>query len=364
MKDGKVDNRHNAAAGSSPVTEKKQWLFTLLFIFIAAISVLAIVSQSRDFSLGNFVDYIQHASLPWLLAALISMIGFIVFEAIALLLLCKAYNHKRSFWQGCSYSVSDIYFSAITPSATGGQPASAYFMMKDGMNGMMATALLVVNIMMYTLAIVAIGFICFIFRFDYFMQYSTVSKILIAFGFLLQILLFIFFYMLLKKEKLLYKICNVCLVFLCKIKLLRNKEAKQKKLGDYMARYSEYSKIITGHRKALFGCFIFNFLQRIAQIFVTVFVYMATAGQGLLESAELAFLQGYVVIGANCIPIPGSIGVSDFLMLDGFSNMMDRSQAVNLELLSRSFSFYACVILCGIAMLVSYCVIKRKERRK
>lgn len=362
MKHEKDDMRHTAPKG--PIADKKQWLFMLLFVIIAVISVWAIVSQSRDFSLTNFVDYIQHASLPWLIAAILSMICFILFEAFALLILCRAFNHKRSFWQGYSYSVSDIYVSAITPSATGGQPASAYFMIKDGMNGMMATALLVVNIMMYTLAIIVIGALCLIFRFDYFLQFSAVSKILIVAGFLIQVGLFIFFYMLLKKKELLHRICNACLGFLYKLRILRKREEKQKKLDAYMERYCKYSQIITGHRKALFGCFVFNLLQRIAQILVTVFVFAATTGESFLHSFELAFWQGYVVLGSNIIPVPGSIGISDFLMLDGFCNIMNRSQAVNLELLSRSFSFYACVILCGISMLISYLVIKRKEKRK
>ena len=35
-------------------------------------------------------------------------------------------KHKDAF----VYSAADIYFSAITPSASGGQPASAFFMIK------------------------------------------------------------------------------------------------------------------------------------------------------------------------------------------------------------------------------------------
>ncbi|MFR2128888.1 MAG: hypothetical protein ACLS4M_06675 [Eubacterium ventriosum] len=45
--------------------------------------------------------------------------------------LCGTFGYKRPFRKCLVYSSSDIYFSAITPSATGGQPASAYFMMKD-----------------------------------------------------------------------------------------------------------------------------------------------------------------------------------------------------------------------------------------
>jgi len=348
----------------SPITDKKQWLLILLFFAIAAVSIFAVVMQSRDFSLSDFTDYVKDANILGLCYAVLSMLGFIFFEAVALLILCRALGYKQSLWKGYIYSASDIYFSAITPSATGGQPASAYFMIKDGMNGMLSTAILVTNVGMYTLSIIVIGIFCLIFKFDIFLQYSIVSKILIIVGFLVQVGLLIFFLLLLKKERLLHRICNAVLNLLCKMKILRNKEAKQKKLDNYMENYRKHAKIVTEHKKALFGCFIFNLLQRISQIAVPLFVYSATTGKAVFEALEIWFLQGYVTLGSNCVPIPGAMGVSDYLMLDGFQNIMDKSQAVNLELLSRSFSFYSCVIICGVSVLVQYCLLKRRGRLK
>jgi len=357
----------NVSAGEqaqSPITDRKQWLFIPLFIAIALVSVLAVVMQSRDFSIADFAAYIKSASLPWLLAALLSMLGFIFLEACALLVLCRAFGYKPSLKQGYIYSASDIYFSAITPSATGGQPASAYFMIKDGMNGMMTTALLLANVCMYTLSIIVIGFICLILRFDIFIKYSLLSKVLIISGFVMQLCLLIFFYMVLKKDKLLHRICTTFLRLLRKLHLIKNFDKKQLKLDAYMEKYRKHSKLITGHKKALFLCFLFNLLQRASQIAVTMFVYAATSGQGIIKSFELWFWQGFVTLGANSVPIPGAMGVSDYLMLDGFKNIMEESQAVNLELLSRSFSFYSCVIICGISVLLWYCIIKRRERLK
>ena len=132
----KKESPHPSPAGeaSSPLTDKKQWLFMALFAVIAVVSVWAVMSQSGEFSLADFVGYVKHASIPWLIVALLSMLGFIFFEAFALLVLCRALGYRESLWSGYVYSASDIYFSAITPSATGGQPASAYFMNKDGIN--------------------------------------------------------------------------------------------------------------------------------------------------------------------------------------------------------------------------------------
>jgi len=355
--------KENNKASESSLVSRKQVLFMLLFVLIAAMSVWAVVSQSQNFSLADFGVYIQNASLPWLIAAVAGMLGFILFEGFALQILCRAFGYRSNLRQGFIYSASDIYFSAITPSASGGQPASAYFMMKDGIDGMMTTVILVANLIMYAAAIIVIGILCFVVRFDLFLKYSLPSQILIIVGCVLQIGLLIFFYLLLRKDRLLQKLCNGVLSLLCRLHILRNREKLQAKLDAYMEQYRQYSKLISGHRKTLFFCFLFNFLQRASQIAVTMFVYAATTGKGFLESIELWFWQGYVVLGSNCIPIPGAIGVSDYLMLDGFQNIMTESEAVNLELLSRSFSFYSCVIICGIAVVAQYCINKRRTKR-
>ncbi|MBE6778712.1 MAG: flippase-like domain-containing protein [Ruminococcaceae bacterium] len=354
--------RPNTNDNQSPFADRKQWLFMALFVVIAAVSVWAVMSQ--DFSPAEFGAYVKGASFPWLIMALVSMLGFILFEALALLVLCRAFGYRPRLWNGYIYSASDIYFSAITPSATGGQPASAYFMMKDGMSGMTVTATLIANLCMYTLSIIVIGLICLFGRFDIFLQYSLPSQVLIAVGFLMQVGLLLFFYMVLRREKLLHRMCSAVLRLLCRMRLLRRQEEKQQKLDAYMERYREDARAISGHTGAMVLCFLFNLLQRASQIAVTMFVYAATAGVSLWQAAELWFWQGYVVLGSNCIPIPGGMGVSDYLMLDGFRNMMTENQAVNLELLSRSFSFYSCVIICGISVFIQYCVVKKRGRLK
>lgn len=362
MIDQPTPERRSGGENTGTLMNKKQLLWSLLFVVIAVASVLAVVMQSQAFSLAQFWQYITNASPLYLLLAFLCMICFILFEAVALLVVCRAFGYRPSFWSGCIYSASDIYFSAITPSATGGQPASAYFMMKDKMPGVMVTIILLVNLFMYTLSIVAIGAVCFAFDWQSFMQYDTLPQVLIAVGFLVQVGMVVFFLLLLMKHQLLKRMCTAVLRVLCKLRLLRNYEEKQKKLDAYMRRYRRYAIVISGHRKTLLFCFLFNFLQRSVQLLVPVFVYVATTGRSLAQALRLWSLQGYVVLGSNCVPVPGAMGISDYLMLEGFGRMMDESTAVHLELLSRSFSFYICILLCGISVLVQYVVVKQRGK--
>lgn len=352
---------------SNPNTKQdksKTWLWTLLFLLIAVLSIWAVTTQSSSFTLDNFREYIKNASPMALACAIFSMLLFIIFEGLALMVICRTFGYKTSFGDGYIYSASDIYFSSITPSATGGQPASAYFMVKNGMSVMSVAAALLLNLCMYTLSIIAIGVICFIARFSFFLQYSTVSQFFIIIGSLMQILLALGLILLLVNDKLLHRISNFLICLLYKMRIFRNKEKKLEKLDALIKHYRNCAMIIYDNRGKLWVIFLLNFFQRASQIFVTVFTYMATTKASFIESIELFFLQGFAVLGANCMPVPGGVGISDYIMLDGFCLIMDEYQAVNLELLSRTLSFYFCVGICGISVIISYFIMKRKAVKK
>ena len=354
--------QQNKHAGGEPKKSKNAvWL--VVFILIAAISIWAVAAQSRSFSAAEFFSYISTASPVWLCSAVLSTLMFILFEGMALMVTCRLLGHKIRFRHGYIYSASDIYFSSITPSATGGQPASAYFMIKDGMSGMTATAALLSNLCMYLVSLIVVSVVCFAVRPDIFLAYSTASKIIIICGAIVLVALTSFNVLLLVNDKLLYRICRGGINLLCKLRILRRKEKRLAKLDTAIEGYRESTAMISRHKKGLWMTFLFNFLQRIAQLAVSVFVYIATTGCSFLQATDVFFIQGYTVLGSSCIPVPGAIGVSDYLMLDGFSTIMSEAQAVNLELLSRSLSFYLCVFICGISVLIRYFTIKKRGKK-
>ena len=341
---------------------RKQLLWSLLFVLIASLSIYVVMQQGREFSLSRLMDFLGNSNPLWLIVAFISMLCFIGFEAVALLTLCRAFGYRQSASRGILYSAGDIYFSAITPSATGGQPVSAFFMVKDGMPATVVTVILFANLLMYILAILAVGLFCFICFPETYARFGSFSQLLIIFGTFLQFLLAGFFFLLLKREKLLHRICRFFIRLLCKLRILKNEEARLGKLSAYMVSYSEHSKLLSGHSKTLALIFVFNLLQRLSQIAVTMFIYLASGGLGENALNFLA-LQGYVVLGSNVVPIPGAIGISDYLMLDGLSSIMSETAAVSVELVSRSFSFYICIIICGIITLMGYKSLKNRNKK-
>lgn len=345
--------------------KKKHWyskvIWSLLFVAIAVISISVIVSQSHGFTWQGFVEYLWEASPVYVVSAVLCMIGFILFEGVSLVFIARCFGYKRNLFDGLAYSASDIYLSSITPSATGGQPASAYFMMQSGISGAVSTVILLLNLMMYMLAMLTVGILSFILRPSLFLSFSTLSKILIIAGAAVQAGLVFLFWILLRKEKILFGFCNKCLGFLEWLKILKKREKIEKRLESAMVRYRECARMIAGKRRVVIGAFFFNLLQRLSLVMVTVFAYLGTGGT-LAQAVDIGAVQCYVYLGSNVIPMPGAIGISDYILLDGLGQLV--ADYTHLGIFSRALSFYFCVLLCGILMLVAYCVYRVMHKRK
>ena len=336
-------------------------LWSILFIVIAVLSVWAVTQQNKSFSMKKFAQLIDGAKPSFIIGAFISMLMYIGFEALALKSITQIFGYKTDFLSNYFYASGDLYFSAITPSATGGQPACGYFMNKDGVPLMATTIVLVVNTFLYTFSLVILGVGDLIINPKTILRFGPLSRFFIIFGIAIQIGLAVFFYLLIKKEYLLERILRWFIRVLGKLHFVKNVDQKTEKIKKKMDEYRETSEMIKGKMNKLFIPLIYNIFMRLSLIAVSVFVYLAT-GNLAADVWKVVSIQIFVIIGAYVIPIPGAIGITDYLMIDGYKSLFDSEQAVNLELLSRSISFYACILLCGILTLIRFIWVNRGKK--
>lgn len=344
-------------------TNHKLWIF--ISLILAAGTLYAVVDQSRSFSLRAFLRYVAHASPWWTALAALCMLGFIFFEGLALLHISRSLGYPRGVGQGVAYSAADIFLSAITPSASGGQPACAYLMMKDGIPAAVTTVTLLLNLVMYLVSLLGIGGFCFLVRPGLFLDFHPLSRVLIVLGYLLQLLLVAVFLLLVFQDKIVKKIADGALLLLHRLHLVRDREAWLRRLAKMEQEYKACSDAVRQNRKMLVKAFLYNLLQRACLISVSVCVFLGVGGRPASWS-DVWLVQSLVTIGSNSVPIPGAMGVSDYLFLDGFRSFM--ADTVSIDLMSRGISFYCCVVLCGLiawGWALSYKKIaKRREHRQ
>lgn len=342
---------------------KRKGLWTVVAIVLAVLTIWTVFSMSGEVSPAELWETLQGASLPLLLVSVLCMLGIIFFEGEAVRVILQGVGYKRTRRQGFLYGAADVYFSAITPSASGGQPASAFFMVRDGCPMVIVTAVLILNLVMYTLAVVSIGLVCILARPDIFLRFRIPSRVLIVAGFLALLSLAVLFVLLLKRQAYLFGLARRTVGFLAGHHLLLHPQKLYDKLDNAQKEYAICVRLMAGHPKMLVQAYVLNLLQRLSQVGVILSVFLATGGR-LSKVGELFATQLYIILGSNFVPVPGGMGVTDYLMLDGYGQLFDQTYAFQLEMLGRSLSFYCSVLVSAIAVLIGYMAIRKADRTK
>ncbi len=338
---------------------KNNLLWILLLAVISAITIKIVTSCSKGFSWGRFLCFLKGADPVWMILAALCAFGFIYFEGLGLQCTCRFFGHGFPAGKGIIFSASDIFFSAITPSATGGQPAALILMMKNGIPAAVSAIALLLNLVMYTVAILLISAVCCAVHPGILLHMSLVPKLFIAFGVVVQIAFIALFLMCIFNDRLILKVCRWGLKLLCMLHIYKDYDEQYEKLLSMIKQYKECGVLLRRETGLLVKVFLCNLAQRLSVILVSVCVFLAVGGRAACAFKAFS-VQALAVLGSNAVPVPGAVGVADYILLSGFKQLV--RDPVSIELLSRGVSFYSTILFCGILLL---CVlIKMKTVKK
>ena len=340
---------------------KKKVLWAVITFILSVLTIYTLFYNS-GLSLTELWQDIKEASPIWLIPAALCMLGYIFFEGRSLVLILRTLGYPAKKRRGFLYASADIYFSSITPSATGGQPASAYFMHKDGISAVAVTVSLILNLTMYTLAIIALGLLSLICFPQIFIEFEFPCKIMILIGILAMVLLTVFFIIILKRQSLVLSLGNLIITIIRKLHFKKAADRFKQHLDTMIENYNECVVTLAGKKKLLVKTFFLNLLQRMSQILVTVFCYYAMHGK-IFDGLTIFAIQTYVVMGSNFIPVPGAVGISEFLMYFGYTMLLSDEAAYSLAILGRGISFYTCSFISIITVISGYIILKLKSNK-
>ena len=329
----------------------KNLLWLLLLIAISVGTVLIITSSSKGFSWRCFMHFLSKADPLWIATAFLCAFGFVYFEGLGLQCPCRFFECPCSAGSAVFYSATDIYFSAITPSAAGGQPAALLVMMRRGIPAAVSAIALLLNLVMYTVSILIISGVCIAVDPKILLHMPPAPKLFIAFGTVVQIAFIIIFLMCIFNDAMVLAVCRWCLKLLCRLRIVKSYDEKYEKLLEITEQYKNCGILIKTETRLLIKVFLCNFAQRLSVICVAVCVYMGVGGV-FSKAFEIFSVQALAVLGSNAVPVPGAVGVADYILLGGFGRIV--SDPVSVELLSRGISFYSTFLFCGILILAVF----------
>lgn len=338
---------------------KKNIIFGIFFVILMLVTGLYIL---KDFKLIEFKNAITNVKPSFLIMAVIMMIMFIMGEARKIQITVNTVTEKTTFFKALGYAMVGFYFSSITPSSTGGQPAQMFYMKKDKINiSHSALTLLVIAIVYFFVMIFFCG-IMLIAKFDFISDKLYGMRGLFIFGVAVNILIMILLSAVIFSKKAVLKVSKGIILCLSKIKLIKNKEKIQNSIETQVSEYSKGSEFIKKNPMIFIRVFLITFLQQFAMFTITYFVYKAFSLNDF-TFMEIIALQSVLTISVSSLPLPGAVGASENIFMVLFRTLFGSILIIPAMLLSRGISFYLLLIISGFSTLLIHFKKKYLKRK-
>ena len=261
---------------------------------------------------------------------------------------------KLSIFKHLKFTLICFFFSAITPAATGGQPVEVYYMSKEGISVPNGTIAMLLQLSGYQISTVALSIIM-AFIYPEILSGGVLWFFLIGIIFnstvILVMLLSIF------SQKATVKLVDFFIKILRFFKI-KNMDKKEEKIRSELKKYNKNSEFIRNNKKIFLQSVLITFMQLVCYFSITYCIYRAF---GLNSSSYIKVfaMQTILYTTVCCLPLPGSIGVSETLFLKIYGIVFRKNILSSAMLIYRFVSFYLFILVSAVVVVVN--AIKTKN---
>lgn len=339
---------------------KKKLFWEVVFLIVVFAGTVYGVFHGED--LGKSIRIIREVKKIYLLPAVACVVFFIWGESIIIHYLMRTLGTRLKKWTCFLFSSIGFFFSCITPSASGGQPAQIYYMRRKNIPIPVATLVLMIVTITYKAVLVLVGLAIIVFGQGFMHRYLTGILPVFYLGILLNVLCVSFMLILVFHTTLAQSLMEKGLGFLEKLHLMHYKQSRHEKLNAAMEKYKETAVYFKTHKHVVLIVLAITFAQRFALFLSTYFVYLAF---GLSDYAvgTIVMLQAVISISVDMLPLPGGMGISEKLFLTIFVPVFGAQLVLPGMILSRALSYYTELLLSALLTILAHFTLGR-ERKK
>ncbi|MDO4772496.1 MAG: lysylphosphatidylglycerol synthase transmembrane domain-containing protein [Bacillota bacterium] len=330
---------------------KKKKVLNFIFVLFCFILTIRYVLHGED--LASIALYMKNANSWYWVAGVLFVLIFILSESAILFYLLSTLRSKTKFSHCCLYSFVGFFFSCITPSASGGQPVQAVFMRKDDIAIHVSTVVLLIVTISYKTVLILYGLLILIFQPATVMYYLDGVMHWFYLGLGLNIAVVGFMILLAVKPKIVEAIVMALFCLMVRISGSKKLEHYRRRIAGAMENYVEKSEFLTTHKLLMFKIFVITFFQR-TLLFAITYMVCISFGKNNLNFLNVTFLQGAISVAVDMLPLPGGMGISEYLFLLVFQPAYGKNFAVPIMIVSRGISYYTQLIISAIMSFVAY----------
>lgn len=328
--------------------KKRNLVSMAVLLAIAALTFWMVLGGGRGAQVWAAVKL---ARWPWLALGAALMVCYTAAEAFQIKLVLGAMGRRARFRHCCQYAAAGFYFSSVTPSATGGQPAEVFYMTRRGISAAHGALAMLLFTIFHQVASVTYGLGAWLLAPEILASLGTGLGVLLGYGLTALTLLTVGMVTLLIYPRPVEHLCRWFLRLGARLRLVKDLAKSEAGLAHQMEEYALGAALLRGRILLPVWLLGLAMIQQGSRFLITWTVYRAL-GLSALGPAELVGTQALVALAVGCLPIPGAVGASEAAFLAAFRGQFGPALTPAAMVLYRGLSFYLPLLVTGVATAI------------
>ena len=314
-----------------------------IFVICLCVGIVCFFFFSED-GLRDLLQSGQGIIWQWIVVAVISQLVYMFTETTVIYLFIRERYKNFSYLNALKVSFTGLFWSAVTPSSTGGQPMQIYLLHSMNVEIGYATSRLMQKFLVYQVVLTFISIISVILNFGYILTNDNIVfiTVLLVFGFVSQLAVTLVIVMFSFSPNISRKFIMFFAKVLGKIKIIKNLDSKISDIDKQLDTFHSSNKNIYKKPKLLIPVVILTFVQFIAMFLVPYFIYLSF-GLTDIGPVQIATSQAFVNLMSGMIPIPGASGAAELGYTAFFGAIFVGGTLKSSALIWRIINYYGVI---------------------
>ena len=326
-----------------------------LFLFLLILTFYLIC---RDSSPKEMAAAVARANISCILLAVCAMCLFLFCEGLNIARALRLFGYEAGQKKGVKYALVGFFFSAVTPSASGGQPMQLYYMSRDNIEVSHGTLALLFELLSFQTVTIGLGIAGYLYQSRLIGEAMGNLRLLLLLGISANAAVMGLLICALFSKKMMAKIVQL-VVKLIRVFSREKAVLAEQKLSGQLEEYRESAVCLKQNKAIFFKTVATTMVQLLAMYSVPFLIYKSFGLSGYTAAQAIA-LQAVLYVSVSALPLPGALGVSESAFMMLFRTLFPQSLLSGAMVLSRGVSFYLFVLVSGLCAS-AFILIKKKE---
>jgi len=318
----------------------------LWFLIMAVLLGWTVRTVLREQTPGQLAYALLHADWRFLILGLGLSGAFVVLEASASCVILRTLRSPQPFRRCLLYSCTGFFFSSVTPSASGGQPAQIYRMSKDGVPVARGGIDMLLVTIAYQTAAVIFGVAALAVCPDLAEVLGGKVGVLLGVGLAVFIAMDAGMILFLFLPGPVRRVGLWCIGLICRVRRGCDRAALESMLNEQLEHYGRGSRIIRSS-PALLPAVLALIAGQLACSYAVPWLICLSFHVPGVKFAQVFALQALCAVAVGYLPLPGSAGAAENVFLRAFTHIFGAGLVAPAMILSRCVSCYLPMIVTG-----------------